>query len=158
MRVHRPAEQVAVAVHQVADPDQMVVEVAEVPLVLGRHAGEGRTAAHKRCEHVPLGGHDLAQGYQRPLHVEETPELLVRGLPQYLVLEVVDLVVEGREDREITVYQHVQDPVEDHQLAHWRPLVCLHSVQDVRKGRAGLLVDGHEEVLAAKAVHFHQVV
>ena len=59
--VHGPGQQIAVAVDQVAQADEVVVEVAEVALGVGRHAREGRLGAGQGGEHVALGRDHLAQ-------------------------------------------------------------------------------------------------
>ena len=54
--VHRAREQVAVAVDQVADPDQVVVDVAEVALVLRDEAGQVGDAAPESRANVSRCG------------------------------------------------------------------------------------------------------
>ena len=51
-----PLSQIAVAVDQVADPDQVVVEVTEVALGLGGHARQDIRAAEQVWRTCPVGG------------------------------------------------------------------------------------------------------
>jgi cation transport ATPase len=116
MSVEGAAHQVAVAVDQVADPDEVVIDVTEVALVIGRHPGDG-VAGHQRGEHVALGGDHLAQGDERAFHVEQLPELSFRGGLEDCVFQLVDLVVKGGQDGEVAVDQHVHHSVKDHDVA-----------------------------------------
>jgi hypothetical protein len=84
-----PLTRSPVAVDQVADPDQVVVEVAEVALGVGGHAGQDVGAAQQGGEHVPLRGHHLAQRDQGAFQVEQPAQLLIGGTSQDLVLELV---------------------------------------------------------------------
>ena len=110
--VHRAREQVAVGVDQVADADQVVVDVAEVALVLLVHSWQLGDAAHQAREHVALWRDRLAHADEEPLHAEDLLQLLVAGVEERLVLELVDAVVEVGEDREEAVDEPVDDPVE----------------------------------------------
>jgi hypothetical protein len=79
-------------------------------------------------EHIPLRAEHLAQRDQRALHVEQGAELLVGGLLQDLVLQLVDPVVEPGEHREVPVDERVEHPVQQltgraHSSGCWRSSV-----------------------------------
>ena len=96
VRVHGPRKKIAVGVDQVADADEVVVEVSEVPLVLGGHAGQTAHPRQQAGDHVPLRRHDLAQRYQSALHVEHLAQLIFGGQLQDGVFDLVDAIVELR--------------------------------------------------------------
>ena len=111
--VHGAGEQVAIGVDQVADPDQVVVEVAEVALVLRGHPLQEIHPGEQPGKHVAFGGDHLAEGHQRPLHREQLAELGLGRLLEDGVLQGVDPVVELGQHREVGVDQLVDDQVED---------------------------------------------
>ncbi len=145
VRVHDPRQQVAVAVDGVGDPDQVVVEVTEVALSLRGHARERHHAACQGGKHVALRRDDPAYRDQRPLHVEELTELLLGGLAEDLVLELVDLVVEPGHLGEVGVDEAVDDHVQQCDLTR--------RVADHMASREPL-ADGAERGAVA-AVHRH---
>src|SRR5919201_64608 len=136
--VHRARQQVAVAVDQVADPDQVVVDVAEIALVALRQPGQLRDAAHQPCERVALRADRLAHAHQHALHPEDLLQLPIIGPQEDLVLELVDPVVEGGEYREEAVDQPVDDPVEEQRGTVDRLLALLEAAADL--GERGTVV------------------
>jgi hypothetical protein len=156
--VHRAREQVAVRVDQIADPDQVVVDVAEVPLVLGRHARQRRDAADQARKHVAFGCHSFAQADEQTLHLEDLLELLVACVQERLVLQLVDAVVEVGEDREEAVSERVDDLVEQScRLVERRPALG-EPVAHLGEGGRLVAVDGDEVALAVEAMHLDEAV
>ena len=145
MRVHRAGEEIAVGVDQVADANQVVIEVTEVPLVLGRHAREDTHAREEGGEHVSLRCDDLAQRHEGALHVEQLAELFVGRQLEDRVFDLVDTVVEPGEHREEGVDQRVDDEVQDRDL-RWRQrrrAVTCHPASDGVQHVARAPMDGH---------------
>ena len=98
VHVECAAQEVAIAVEEIREPDELVVgdpEKERRALVLVWEP------YHLRCqptEHVPLGHHHPAHLHDVALHAEETLQMLVGGARHDLGLEVVDLVVDVLED------------------------------------------------------------
>ena len=111
--VHRAGEQVAVGVDHVADPDQVVVDVPEVALVVVGHAGERLDPDDDRGEEVALRRDHLAHRHERALHREDLLQLRIAGVAEDLVLERVDPVVDRLEPREEAVDETVDDGVQE---------------------------------------------
>ena len=68
--VHGAGQQVTVGVDQVADADEMVVEITKVAFVLRRHPRQPSRTRQKAGEHVALRRDDLAQRHQRAVVVD----------------------------------------------------------------------------------------
>ena len=156
--VHRPGQQVAVAVDEVADADQVVVDVAEVPLRVRRHAGDLDDAGDDAGERVPLRADHLAPADQPALEAEQLLQLLVVGPLQHAVLEVVDAVVELGEAGEEAVGQHVDDHVQEHHALGRRLRLGGRPLAQVVERRAAVAVDGDEVRAAEEAVHLDETV
>ena len=136
----------------------MVVDVAEVALVLGRHARQRRDAADQAGEHVALGCDRLAQADEQSLHLEDLLELLVARVQERLVLQLVDAVVEVGEDREEAVGERVDDLVEQPRRLVERRSALGEPVADLDERRRLVAVDGDEVALAVEAVHLDEAV
>src|SRR6266571_1606201 len=90
----------------------MIIDVAEVALVLIFEPGQLGDAPHQTRKRVPLRRHRLAHSNQQPLHTKDLLQLLVVGSNENLILELVDAVIERREDWEKAVDQAVDNSVE----------------------------------------------
>ena len=123
-------EQVAVGVDQVADPDQVVVDVAEVVALVELEAGELGDLVDRAGEQVALRGHDLAHRDELTLQVEEPLQLLVGGVGEDGRLEVVDLAVDIGENGKEAVGERVEHPVEQELLAVQDPSIKLLALFD----------------------------
>ena len=156
--VHRAREQVAVGVDQVADSDQVVVDVAEVAFVLLAHSRKLGDAAHQGREHVPLRCDRLAHPDEESLHAEDLLQFLVACVEEGLVLELVDPVVEVGEDREEAVDETVDDPVEELAGVVDRPLALHVALPHLGECRRFVAMDGDEELLGVEAVHLDETV
>ena len=77
VEIGRAGEQVAVGVDQVADPDQVVVDVAEVVALVELQAGELGDLVDRAGEQVALRGDDLAHRHELALEREQPLELLL---------------------------------------------------------------------------------
>jgi len=71
----------------------MVIDVAEVVLVLLGESGQFGDAAHQAREGVALWRHGLPHPDEESLHLEDLLELVLVGLQEDRVLEFVDAVV-----------------------------------------------------------------
>src|SRR5215831_17826398 len=76
--VHRAGQQVAIAVDEVADPDQVVVQIPVVALDLPGHAGQLVHAVDQRGDQVTLRCDHLPDADQPAFPVEELGQLPVR--------------------------------------------------------------------------------
>ena len=85
----------------------MVVDVAEVDDVVRRDERQG--AVRQLVEDLALGRHDVADLHQRPLEREEPLQRGASRLVDDAVLQVVDLVLQPIEDREVRIHQGVQE-------------------------------------------------
>ena len=128
------------------------------PLCLGCHPGQLGATAHQTGKQVPLGGHRLPHSDEQPLHGEDLLQLLVAGVQEGLVLELVDPVVEVSQDREEAVYQGVDDPVEQQRRVVDRRPALLVAMPHLGEGRRLVSVDGDEEAFGIEAVHLDQPV
>jgi hypothetical protein len=136
----------------------VVVDVAEVPLVLVRHPRQTGHSADQAREHVPLGCHGGAHPDQKPLHREDLLQLFVAGVQERLVLEPVDAVVEVSEDREEAVDEPVDDPVEQQSRIVDGLLALLVAPLHLCEGGRLVAMDGDHEALGIEAVHLDQTV
>jgi len=152
--VHRAAQQVAIRVDHVADPDQVVVGVAELALGLLVHARDVDRAAGDLREQVALRRHHLAELDEVALQVEHLLELRPVRLVEDLALQLVDPVVERGEGGEERVDQPVDDAMEE-----YRPRAVsrvLRRRAELAERGAGIAVDCHEPALGDHAVHLDQ--
>jgi hypothetical protein len=84
------------------------------------------------------------------------PELLVGRPLQDRVLQLVDLVVQIGQHREVAVDQRVHDEVEQHHMVRPRLGELLQPRGEGSQLRARIAVDGDQVVLGVKAVHLDQ--
>ena len=112
VHVHRSGEQIAVRVDHVADPDQVVVDVTEVPLIVVGHPRERLDADDDRGEQVALRRDHLAHADELALHREDLLQLLVAGVTEDPLLEQVDPVVDRGQPGEEAVHEPVDDRVQ----------------------------------------------
>ena len=101
------ADQLAVAVELVGQPDEVVVDVAEVDDPLGRD--ERLVAVGELVEDLALRADRVADVEQVAPDLEEALDDPLAGLADDVGLELVDLVAELVEDREVAVDQAVDD-------------------------------------------------
>ena len=156
--VHRAGEQVAVAVDQVADPDQVVVDVAEVALVLLGHPGSSATPPIRLANVSRCGVTALRMPTSRRFIRKISCSCVVAGVQEDLVLELVDAVVEVGEDREEAVDEPVDDPVEQQRRVVDRLLALHVALTHLGERRAVVAVHGDEEALGVEAMHLDEAV
>ena len=82
---------------------------------------------------------------------EDLLELLVAGVEEDLVLELVDAVVEVGEDREEAVDEPVDDPVEQQRRVVDRLLALHVALAHLGEGRRIVAVDGDEEASRSRS-------
>ena len=136
----------------------MVVDVAEVPLVLcGRDpaARRSRPSVERTCR---AAGYRFPQANKQALHLKDLLQLLVVGLEEDRVLELVDAVVEGCEDGEEAVDQPVDDPVEQQRRLFNRLVASLIAAADLGKRGAVVAMDSDEKSLGVEAMHLDKPV
>ncbi len=153
VQVGRARGEVAVVVELLRDADQVVVDVAEVALVLLGHPGQLVAAGDDRREHVAHRIDDLAQLHELPLHRDR---LLQRGrlrVGEDRVLELVELLVELGQLREEAVHELVDDEVEDAEPFLVFLQVPVRLVPEVLEDRALALVHGDQPLRRVEAVH-----
>src|SRR6476646_5534221 len=136
----------------------MVVDVAEVALIVGRQPGQRLHSRHEPGEHVPLRGHCLAQPNEQPLHAEDLLQLPVVGSEEDRVLELVDAVVEVGENREEAVDKCFDDLVEQPRRMLYRLAPLRETVAYIVERRRFVAVDGDEVPLAVEAVNLDEPV
>ena len=103
VEVGRAGEEVAVGVDQVADADEVVVDVAEVVAFVELEAGKPGDLLDRAGEHVALGRDDLAHRDELALEREQPLELIFGRIREYLSFEFIDLIVDVGEQREEAV-------------------------------------------------------
>jgi hypothetical protein len=81
----------------------VVIDVAEVPLVFFGETRDLGDSAHEWGECVALRVHRFTHTDERTLHLKDLLQLLVVGVEEDRVLELVDSIVECGEDREEAV-------------------------------------------------------
>src|SRR3954447_26560134 len=111
--VEHAGELVPEGLDAVGDPQQVVVDVAEVVVrAFFVEAGELLEEAARRGEDVALGGDAPAELAELALQRDDLVQALrIVALDDH-VLEAVDLVVDALDEREERVSQGVQDPVD----------------------------------------------
>ena len=110
--VHRAGDQVAIRVDHVADPDQVVVDVAEVPLVVVGHARKRLDPDDDRGEEVALRRDHLPHADELTLDREDLLQLRLVRVAEDAVLQQVDAVVDRREAGEEAVDEAVHHGVQ----------------------------------------------
>src|SRR5215471_6664596 len=154
--VHRAGQQIAVAVHEVADPDQVVVQIPEVALDLPGHAGQLVYTGDQRGDHVTLRRDHLPHADQPAFGVEELGQLLVGRLGEDRVLQLVDAVIEPRQDREEAIGQLIEYVVHQEQPADGLGPVGQ-PVTHLGEGCAIAVPDGHQVPLGVEEVNLDHV-
>ena len=131
----------------------MVVDVAEVALVLRGHARQLVAAGEECGEHVALRIDDLPQLHELPLHRDRLLQRRRLRVGEDRVLELIELVVELGQLRQEAVDELVDDEVEDPEpfLVLLEALVRL--VPEILEDGALSLVHGDQPLLRVEAVH-----
>ena len=156
--VHRAGEQVAVGVDHVADPDQVVVDVAEVALVVVGHAGEVLDPGHDRREEVALRRDHLPHAHEGALHREDLLQLRVVGVEEDRVLEHVDPVVDRGQAGEEAVDEAVDDLVEQPRgIVDRRVALDVPLAERRQRGRV-VAVQRDQVAVGVEAVHLDEAV
>ena len=95
----------------------MVVDVAEVVAFVELEAGQVGDLVDRAREDVALRRDHLAHRHELALEPEQALKLLVGGVREHRVLELVDLVVDVRQQWEEAVGQRVEHAVDQELLA-----------------------------------------
>ena len=157
--VHRPGEQIAVAVDQIADPDQMVVDVAEVALVL-----IARTRAAPRS--APIRRANVSRCGLTALRIPTSSRFILKiscscsssASSEDRVLELVDAIVERRPGSGRSCPPGRRRPGRAATRAGRSACRALIAAPDLGEGGTVIVVDGDEEALGVEAVHLDQPV
>jgi hypothetical protein len=105
-----------------------------------------------------MWAHRLTHADEWPLHREHLLQLLVACFAEDLILELVDPVVEGGQDREEAIDEPVDDPVEQQRGTVDRLVALLVAPPDLGERRAFVPVNGDEEAVGVEAVHLDEAV
>jgi hypothetical protein len=126
----------------------VVADVAEVPLVFVAETRQFGDSAHQSCERVALRADRLPHTDEQALHLEDVLQLLVVGLAEDRVLQLVDSIVEGGEDREEAVDKPIDDSVEQQRRLLFASLVAA---ADLGEGGTVVVMDGDQRPLGVEA-------
>ena len=144
-----------IAVDLVRDPDEVVVDVAEVVVTVGLQPRQIRDDLGLPGEQVPHRDDGPSQLQQQALEAERLLQLLAAAAGDDRVLEAVDLLVEVAEDREVAVHDHVDDLVDVVALGLGRRGI-LQQRAHLAQILEALGVHGDDELAAEVAVHLLQ--
>ena len=136
----------------------MVVDVAEVALVVVGHAGEVLDAGHDRREEVALRRDHLPHAHERALHREDLLQLRVVGLAEDRVLEHVDPVVDRGQPGEEAVDEPVDDRVQQPRGIVDRRVALDVALAELRQRRRVVAVQRDQEPVGVEAVHLDETV
>src|SRR5204863_6119952 len=110
-------------------------------------SGQFGDAAHQAREGVALWRHGLPHPVEESLHLEDLLELVLVGLQEDRVLEVIDAVVQRGEAREETVDEAVDNPIQQERWVVDRSLALPIAPADLCKGRTVVAMNGDKEPL-----------
>jgi hypothetical protein len=136
----------------------VVVDVSKVALVPLGQPGQLGDSARQARERVALRADCLAHADEQALHPEDLLQLPVVGMLEDRGLELVDPVVEVREDREEAVDEPVDDSVEQERGTIDRLVALLVAPADLGERGAVVLVNGYKEALGVEAMHLNEPV
>jgi hypothetical protein len=156
--VHRTGEEIAVAIDQIADPDQVVVDITEVMFVFLAEPGQVGDTAHQARKGVALWRDGLTHANQLSLHLEDLLQLPVVGLEKNCVLEFVDPVVERGQAGEEAIDEAVDDSIQQQRWLFHRSLGFAVASPNRGKRRTVFAMDRDEEAFRVKAMHLDQPV
>ena len=121
--VQGTADEVAEALDDVVDPDEVVVDIAKVDPVLGPDLGV--RVAGQTVEHFAHREGDPMQAQGAALDVEDPPQCFGSGVGKYLILSFINRVVEVLDRWQEFVNYLIQDAVEEEARPLLEPIFRL---------------------------------